>query len=804
MLGSENVKQNIFKSIMSLLLTFSILFSLSASFFVYAESKTGYINNTNVRVRTSPSTKDGDNKLYVNGTEVKLQTGHSITVLDTVNSPNDSTNTKWCHVEFTYNSKSYKGYVAAQYVTIQNPSDDFEMPEGVPEIYKPYIEQLLSIHPNWKFVFYDTGYNWDDLFVTTKYGQCYAGRSLMHNPPLSYRSTASDCYNWREDKWIAHDGLYWYQANKETIAYYIDPRNFLNENTIFMFENLSYDTSTQNISGVSSILKNSFMNNKYIKNLEGADVLYTQAYMDAAVYSKVSPCHLASRTIQEVGYNGSGSTSGNYGSYAGYYNFYNIGASAGSDPVSNGLNFAKTGGSMSSEKKALCYIPWNTQYRSIVGGAYWIGMSYINSIHKQNTLYFQKFNTSNNDPSNFYHQYMTNIAAPAHEAPNIRKSYIELGVIDNSFTFIIPYYRNMPEKPCQLPEANSYNPNNWLKTLTIDGNSIGFDSAKTDGYSYTVASNVSSVNIAATTINSKAKITNGVGKISLKDGNNTVSVIVKAENGNERTYTINIVRSNQQQIPMTGINLNSTSLSLFKGDTSALSVSYQPSNTTDDKTVKWSSSNTSVATVSNGKVTAVGKGEATITAQVGTFKATCKITVTADVIIGDIDADDSVTIADALLIFKYKTGEISSLSALSLLAADTDINGKVELADALKIFKFKSGEIDSLHDSKGHWVKDAVGWCYLDSNGHWLYNKWIEDSVGWCYLGSNGHLVVNEWVKDSTGWCYLDSNGRMMTDSWLEWNNKWYYLDANGHMVTGTKVIDGKEYHFDSNGVWIP
>ena len=43
-----------------------------------------------------------------------------------------------------------------------------------------------------------------------------------------------------------------------------------------------------------------------------------------------------------------------------------------------------------------------------------------------------------------------------------------------------------------------------------------------------------------------------------------------------------------------------------------------------------------------------------------------------------------------------------------------------------------------------------------------------------------------------------------MTDSWLKWNNQWYYLDANGHMVTGTKIIDGKEYHFDSNGVWIP
>ena len=798
------MKQNVFKSIISLLLTVSIFFSLSASFFVYAESKSGYINDTDVRVRKTPSTKDGDNLLYVNGYVVKLHTNHSITVIETVNSiKGDTANPTWCYIEFIYNGTTYKGYVASQFVTIQTTTDDFVMPENVPDIYKPYIENLLSLHPNWNFVFYDTGYDWNDLFLTTNKGQCYTERSLIQGAPYSYLSFAEDCFNYREDKFIPHDGKIWYQANKETVAYYMDPRNFLNENTVFMFESLSYDSKTQNIDGVQNIIKNSFMNNAKIRNNSNQEVLYVQAYIDAAMYSKVSPYHLASRTIQEVGNSGSGSTSGNYGSYKGYYNFYNIGASSGIDPISNGLYFAKTGDGLDSYDKDKCMIPWNSQYKSIVGGSYWIGSKYINSVHKQNTVYFQKFNTSNPDPTYFYHQYMQNIAAPANEAPRVLNTYKEQGVIDNNFTFIIPIYRNMPEKACELPQANNYSPNNWLKSLTINGDSINFDSAKTSGYTYKVASNTSSVNIAATPINSKAKIT-GAGNVTLKDGSNLISVVVKAENGNERTYIINIEKSAQNNIPMTGIKLNTTSLSLFNGDSSNLSVSYQPTNTTDNKTVTWSSSNNSVATVSNGKVTAVGKGEATITAKVGSFTATCKITVNANVILGDIDADDSVTIADALLIFKYKTGEISNLSDLALLAADTDISGKVELADALRIFKFKSGEIDSLFDSKGHWVKDSVGWCYLDSNGHWLYNKWIKDSVGWCYLGSNGHLVVNEWVKDSVGWCYLDSNGRMVINDWVKWNNQWYYLDASGYMVTGTKIIDGNEYYFDSNGVWIP
>ena len=47
------------------------------------------------------------------------------------------------------------------------------------------------------------------------------------------------------------------------------------------------------------------------------------------------------------------------------------------------------------------------------------------------------------------------------------------------------------------------------------------------------------------------------------------------------------------------------------------------------------------------------------------------------------------------MIFKFKTNEIT-LSSTALKAADTDKNGKVELADALRIFKYKSGEIESL------------------------------------------------------------------------------------------------------------
>lgn len=80
--------------------------------------------------------------------------------------------------------------------------------------------------------------------------------------------------------------------------------------------------------------------------------------------------------------------------------------------------------------------------------------------------------------------------------------------------------------------------------------------------------------------------------------------------------------------PLESIQLDKASADLKKGETVNLNVKVNPVYTTDDKTVTWKSSNTNVATVDkNGKVTAVGAGEATISATVGKFTETCKVTV---------------------------------------------------------------------------------------------------------------------------------------------------------------------------------
>ena len=107
---------------------------------------------------------------------------------------------------------------------------------------------------------------------------------------------------------------------------------------------------------------------------------------------------------------------------------------------------------------------------------------------------------------------------------------------------------------------------------------------------------------------------------ALKDGETTITATV----GSHTAECLVHVR----EVPLEGIDLDKTAITMNKGDKSeALVVSYNPEDTTDDKTVTWSSENEDIATVEDGVVTAVGAGTTNITAKVGEFTATCEVTV---------------------------------------------------------------------------------------------------------------------------------------------------------------------------------
>lgn len=82
----------------------------------------------------------------------------------------------------------------------------------------------------------------------------------------------------------------------------------------------------------------------------------------------------------------------------------------------------------------------------------------------------------------------------------------------------------------------------------------------------------------------------------------------------------------KEPVLVSSITLNPTTLSLTEGDTETIKATVLPENA-DDKTVSWESSNTSVASVKDGVVSAIAAGNATITAKAGGKSASCAVVV---------------------------------------------------------------------------------------------------------------------------------------------------------------------------------
>ena len=110
----------------------------------------------------------------------------------------------------------------------------------------------------------------------------------------------------------------------------------------------------------------------------------------------------------------------------------------------------------------------------------------------------------------------------------------------------------------------------------------------------------------------------------------TAWVTVRTYNGKESSCKVTVKAKEQPKpstVEVTSITLNKTNVTLEEGKTTTLTATINPSNA-NNKTITWSSDNTSIATVNNGKVTAKKAGTANIIAKSNNGKtATCKVTV---------------------------------------------------------------------------------------------------------------------------------------------------------------------------------
>ncbi len=561
------------------------------------KTKTGYVDSAYINIASTSNTTDNNTNKNPTNTDTTLKGYVNEKVTSKLNVRNEastksailvaipkntevtihSTTGDWYKITVIYEKKTYTGYASKTYITIKGTNtndenkDDGTTDSGngtggttdqsfevllanFPESYKASLRALHNEYPNWRFVAVNTKLDWNTVIAN----ESVVGRNVIQSnyprgtatlAPFSYLSTEAGAYNWATDKYVVKDGSNWYSANSQVIAYYMDPRNFLNSTDVFQFEALAYDDS-HSVSVVQSILNNTFMSGDYDvydsaekKQVKGS---YKQAFMDAGKLATANPYFLATRVKQEVGANGSNATSGTYKGYEGIYNFYNIGAFDGTNAVAKGLQWAKGGASGSTTYGR----PWTTPYKSIVGGAQYIAQNYINK--GQNTLYFQKFNVVPNDPSDLYlHQYMTNVQAPYAEGRTTRTAYNAMEILSDAMVFFIPVYNNMPAKACALPAAKG-NPNPYLSSVKLyNGTEELAGLTPTFAYNvfeYTVVvpKSVAAVTVKASAVSKYATVS-GTGTVNLKEAGKTTTIKVtgKAQNGTTQVYTIHVTRNTQ-------------------------------------------------------------------------------------------------------------------------------------------------------------------------------------------------------------------------------------------------------------------
>ncbi len=270
---------------------------------------------------------------------------------------------------------------------------------------------------------------------------------------------------------------------------------------------------------------------------------------------------------------------------------------------------------------------------------------------------------------------------------------------------------------------------------------------------------------------------------------------------------------------VTKVELNKTSLTLDVNESETLTAAITPNNATN-QAVTWESSNTAVATVKDGVVTAVSAGEAiiTVTTADGGKTDACKVTVTA---VPEPEPEPtsepepepeepeeayipSTPIPDGF--HEYSLGTM-------LYIDGKRVKGLYESEGATYFFN-EQGFMQT------GWVEFAEGWRYFAEDGK-MVTGWLQIGNAWYYLAPEtgimfddglhtigkstyyfydwGGMASDWWYEAEDGWYFFGGSGAMKTAQWLEWKGDWYYLTESGRMAVDTEIGG---YYVNASGVW--
>ena len=239
-------------------------------------------------------------------------------------------------------------------------------------------------------------------------------------------------------------------------------------------------------------------------------------------------------------------------------------------------------------------------------------------------------------------------------------------------------------------------------------------------------------------------------------------------------------------VPVSGVTLSQSDAVLMVGGTQTLTATVAPANATN-KSVTWTTSNASVATVANGVVTAVGVGSATITATTtnGAKTASCAVTVanpiaaaSADGTIGaftDANGQTRLGIVATLGGKKYAISMSSETDISGLSGANTvKVGNQTYYTFADACAKFANNQTDGSYTASNVWrlptanefsALVALGGTWDGTAGHTGYTWTIGSSK--LFLPTSGYYDGGAVQAADWGYYWSSTSPHMLTyTSW--------------------------------------
>lgn len=319
-----------------------------------------------------------------------------------------------------------------------------------PPDYRARLAPLAKAHPAWRFEpYFLKDLAWDEVVAK----ECTPGWNLVYDgawAPSAFAALGRANYDpYKDPSRKPYDSGHFVQASREAIAYFLDPRNFFTEETVWMFQSLAFDPkSDPTEKAVETALAGSFLHQT---NCDGGPETFAARLLALGRRYGVDPVFLAARLKQEQGTGtcqGRGKIGDAVGDPAlnGYYNFFNIKACGNGVEAIRRAAYAEA----TEAETVLKYKgPWTSQARAIEGGVMKIAEKYVSSW--RHTPYFQKFSICPEAGERRWSQYMQNISAPLTEARAAYAANKSANTLDQPRTFIIPVYRRMPASPAPDP-----------------------------------------------------------------------------------------------------------------------------------------------------------------------------------------------------------------------------------------------------------------------------------------------------------------------------------------------------------------